>query len=202
MSSDGRRYHLKARALKQQQTRDRIVAATARLHQEVGPARTTVAEIARRAGVERLTVYNNFPELTDLLRACQTHFLASHPPPRMAAGAGGPGQLTHLEKTLYGLYGWYRSNQAMEHNVNRDRQLLPELEELMRKHADPRLDAAAAGIAKTLAKNRRRRAAVRRLIRVAFEFGTWELLASGGATDKEIAHLFRQAVGGVAADSA
>jgi AcrR family transcriptional regulator len=56
-----RKYELKARAAKQEETRRRITEATVALHEEVGPARTTVAEVARRAGVTRLTVYNNFP---------------------------------------------------------------------------------------------------------------------------------------------
>jgi AcrR family transcriptional regulator len=69
MSTQRRKYQLKARAERQQRTRQRIVEATVALHQEVGPARTTVAEIARRAGVQRLTVYNHFADLSDLLPA-------------------------------------------------------------------------------------------------------------------------------------
>ena len=63
MSTETRKYSLKARAERQAETRRRIVEATAELHTEVGPAQTTVAEIARRAGVQRLTVYNNFNRL-------------------------------------------------------------------------------------------------------------------------------------------
>ena len=70
-----------ARAQSQQETRRRIAAATAELHEEVGPARTTVTEIARRAGVQRPTVYNNFPEDRELFAACQAHFLTEQPPP-------------------------------------------------------------------------------------------------------------------------
>ncbi|MBA2357024.1 MAG: helix-turn-helix transcriptional regulator [Actinobacteria bacterium] len=58
---------------------------TAALHEEVGPARTTIAEIARRAGVQRLTVYKNFPDEYELFAACQRHFL-SEPPARSRAG--------------------------------------------------------------------------------------------------------------------
>ena len=61
-----RKYELKARAESQARTRERIVQATMELHKEVGPAKTTVAEIARRAGVQRLTVYNHFPEDVEL----------------------------------------------------------------------------------------------------------------------------------------
>ena len=57
-----RPYRMKERAKRQEDTRRRIAAATSELHQEVGPARTTIAEIARRAGVQRPTVYSNFPE--------------------------------------------------------------------------------------------------------------------------------------------
>src|SRR5436190_63027 len=67
MSSQTRKYELKERAERQEATRRRIVEATVALHEEVGPARTTVAEIARRAGVQRLTVYNHFPELAATL---------------------------------------------------------------------------------------------------------------------------------------
>ncbi len=75
MSTETRKYALKARAEKQAETRRRIVEATAALHTEVGPAQTTVAEIARRAGVQRLTVYNNFPDERQLFEACGAHLM-------------------------------------------------------------------------------------------------------------------------------
>ena len=96
-----RTYELKARAAKQEETRRRITEATVALHEEVGPARTTVAEVARRAGVTRLTVYNNFPEERELFAACQGHWFERHPPPALDP-ADGP------EAVLCSLYGWYR----------------------------------------------------------------------------------------------
>src|SRR5215210_450988 len=94
VSTQNRKYELRARAERQAETRRRIAAATAALHEEVGPARTTVAEIARRAGVQRLTVYKNFPEDYDLFTACQGHFLAQNPPPdpRTAFELADPGE--------------------------------------------------------------------------------------------------------------
>jgi Bacterial regulatory proteins, tetR family len=71
----------------QQATRARIAAAACALHEEVGVARTTVADMARRAGVQRLTVYNHFPDLHALLPACSAHWLAEHPPPDLGPGA-------------------------------------------------------------------------------------------------------------------
>jgi AcrR family transcriptional regulator len=196
VSTDQRKYRLKARADRQLQTRARIVAATVALHQEVGPARTTIADIARRAGVQRLTVYNNFPELGDLLGACQRHFLAAHPPPDIGPGLSQKDALTRLEKALSDLYGWYRANEAMERNVNRDRHLVPELDDLMRNNADPRLDAAAAAYSELIGGTRAVKASLRSLVRLAWEFGTWRVLAEQGMPDREIARLLRRAVAG------
>ena len=101
-----RKYELKARAEKQAETRRRITEATVALHEEVGPARTTVAEVARRAGVTRLTVYNNFPEERELIAACQGHWMQLHPLPALDPSAGA-------EAVLRSLYGWYRETARM-----------------------------------------------------------------------------------------
>src|SRR5689334_19713992 len=134
MSSEKRPYRLQARAERQDETRRRIAAAAAELHAEVGPARTTIAEVARRAGVQRPTVYNHFPTERELFAACQGHFLSEHPPPALT---GEP------EAVLAALYGWYRETEAMSGNVARDRALLPELDALLAETADHRLDALA-----------------------------------------------------------
>ena len=65
-----RPYRLQQRALTQQATRHRIVEAAVALHTTVGPARTSVSEIARQAGVERNTFYSHFPDERSLLAAC------------------------------------------------------------------------------------------------------------------------------------
>src|SRR3954471_24999663 len=117
MSSKQRKYELKERAQKQAETRQRIVEATVALHEEVGPARTTVAEIARRAGVQRLTVYNHFPEERELFGACSAHFIERTPPP----GPGAWTEIAHpgarLRAALMYLHAWYRARAAMLGNV-------------------------------------------------------------------------------------
>jgi transcriptional regulator GlxA family with amidase domain len=62
------KYNLKARAERQQQTRQRIVESAWELHRANGPARTTITDIAKRAGVQRRTVYNHFPDELSLGR--------------------------------------------------------------------------------------------------------------------------------------
>src|ERR687884_64780 len=108
MSTQKRKYELKARAEAQQATRARIAAAAAELHEEVGIARTTVADIARRAGVQRLTVYNHFPDLQALLPACSAHWLAQHPLPGLEPALAIEGPAERLRAALRCVYGWYR----------------------------------------------------------------------------------------------
>ena len=80
-----RRYALKRRADRQNETRQRIVEATVHLHQTIGGAKTTISAIAEKAGVERLTVYRHFPDEKTLFTACTSHYLALNPPPDPAA---------------------------------------------------------------------------------------------------------------------
>jgi AcrR family transcriptional regulator len=169
-----RKYELKARAERQADTRRRITEATVALHQEVGPARTTVAEVARRAGVTRLTVYNNFPEERELFAACQGHWFEQHPPPVLDPTEG-------LEAVLSSLYGWYRETARMAENVRRDRTLVPELDALMRETGDARM----AELARALGGGP--------IVALALDFWTWRRLAGEGLSDAEAAALMARA---------
>src|SRR5919198_1726424 len=83
-----RKYELKLRAERLEETRRRIVEATSDLHRTVGPAATQVTEVARRAGVQRRTIYNHFPDEATLLEACSSHWRARPPPPPPPPGGG------------------------------------------------------------------------------------------------------------------
>ena len=74
-----RKYELKKRAQRQEETRQRIVEAAVELHTSVGSAQTTISAIASRAGVERHTVYAHFPDEPALFAACANHWRATHP---------------------------------------------------------------------------------------------------------------------------
>src|ERR687893_233358 len=117
VSIQKRKYELRARAERQRETRRRIAAATAELHEEVGPARTTVAEIARRAGVQRLTVYKNFPDDYRLFAACQRPSRGAHPPPDPSSALRLEDPAERLEAVLRDLYGWYRRTECTSTNV-------------------------------------------------------------------------------------
>src|SRR4051794_8424386 len=122
-----RKYELKARAEAQEETRRRITEATVGLHQEVGPAKTTISEIAKRAGVQRLTVYNNFPDELSLLGACSAHYASRHPPPDPATWASIEDPEQRTRAVLRALYGYYRETEAMTGKVVRDAKVMPAL---------------------------------------------------------------------------
>jgi len=191
MSTQKRSYELKTRAERQRETRRRIVEATAALHQEVGPARTTVAEIARRAGVQRLTVYNHFPRERELFAACQGHFLASHPPPDFSAALALAEPRARVEAALLALYRSYRSRQAMTGKVLRDRAVVPDLDALMRDTFDAQMEDLARALARPFpARSKRMRAA----IALALDFSTWERLEQEGLSDAAGAGLMADLV--------
>jgi AcrR family transcriptional regulator len=189
MSSEKRAYRLQERARRQEETRRRIAAATAELHQEVGPARTTIVEVARRAGVQRPTVYSNFPRERDLFAACQGHFLAEHPPPDPSAALSLEDPVERVRAALLALYAWYRETEPMTGNTQRDRRLLPDLDALLAETADRQLDQLAAALAD---------GAARPLVRLALDFATWKRLTSDELSDDEAARLMARAAASVA----
>lgn len=192
MSTEKRRYELRERAERQAETRRRIAAATAELHEEVGPARTTIAEIARRAGVQRLTVYNNFPDERELFAACQRHFLDENPPPDFAAGLAASDPDERLESTLRELYAWYRRTERLSANVRRDRALLPALDEVMAE-GDQRLAGLADALAAGLAAGGDPPLVLRAAVALALDFWTWRRLSQEGLDDGTAARVMAAA---------
>jgi AcrR family transcriptional regulator len=183
-----RRYEMKERARRQEETRARIVDATVALHREVGPARTTVAEIARRAGVSRLTVYNHFPDDRALFGACAAQFTQASPPPDPASWAAIADPDARLRTALSEQFAYFRANEAMLANVTRDAAVLPDLAEIVMgeeaiEEERAMRDALLAG--RGLRGARRR--AVAAAIGLALAFPTWQHLVRVEELDDETA---------------
>lgn len=115
-----RTYRLGKRAEAAAATRKRIIDAAMELHRTVGPRATTVAEVARMADVERLTVYNHFPDEAELVSACQGQWLTLHPQPDPYAWAGIVDPTARLRAALTAVYDWYGETEPMTRNVLRD----------------------------------------------------------------------------------
>lgn len=128
-----RKYDMKRRAKRQQETRRRIIDAAVELHETVGMARTTISAIAEKAGVERLTVYRHFPDERALLTACSGHWSAANPLPDPASWTQIAEPEERLRMALAEVYAYYRRTEPMLDNVVRDSQVHP----ITREMAEP-----------------------------------------------------------------
>jgi AcrR family transcriptional regulator len=180
VSSQKRKYELKARAETQEATRARIAAAAATLHEEVGVAKTTVADIARRAGVQRLTVYNHFPDLAALLPACTAHWMSERPMPDLKPAFAIRDPAERLRTALTLLYVWYRQTAPMQRRVFGERATVPELDAFMTEFADPIQGALAERLSEGFD---------RPLVALALDFWTWQRLDHEGLSDAAAAEL-------------
>lgn len=169
-----RQYELKRRAERQDETRQRIVDATIELHQTIGPAATTITDIAQRAGVGRVTVYRHFPDEPTLSRACSGQYFAEHPFPDLGAWARIADPVERTRAAIREAYAWHETNAAMIANAlddARDHPVMAPFHEYWATAADTLLAGRGLrGRARTLKRAR---------LAIALSFDTWRALARG-----------------------
>jgi AcrR family transcriptional regulator len=182
-----RRYEQRRRAEQLTQTRRRIVEATVELHRTIGPAASRISEIARRAGVQRATVYNHFPDDASLFSACSGHWRALHPAPDPAGWLALDDPGGRLRLGLSELYSWYRETEPMTSHVLRDAELLPALARIVESGLGRYLDRAAMVLAEPFRARGRRRQRIEAAATAAVGFHLWRALAALG--DEEAAGL-------------
>jgi AcrR family transcriptional regulator len=124
-ATKSRPYQMRRRAEQVDETRERITAATARLHTTIGPANTSIAAVAQEAGVTRLTVYRHFANLDDLFVACRAHWVARNPGPDATAWLEIGDFETRARLAFGELYGWYRQHADELYPIYRDAQSMP-----------------------------------------------------------------------------
>jgi AcrR family transcriptional regulator len=173
---------MRERAKSVDDTRQRIVEATVRLHQSVGPAETTIAAIAAEAGVTRLTVYRHFPEDESLYYACSAHWQSRQTPPDPKTWAAVGELEPRLRLGFADIYRFYRAGQSMLAMIYRDLDLLPApLRQGILARDDAWCDVLVNG-----SRSRRLRAAVGH----AVGFATWQSLCLGqGLSDQDAVAL-------------
>jgi AcrR family transcriptional regulator len=181
--SEKRKYELKQRAERLKETRRRITEATVELHRTVGPAATQISEIARRAGVQRMTVYNHFRDEASLLAACSAHWQALHPRPDPDAWLAIEDAGERLRFGLRELYAWYRETEPMTANILRDKELLPALALLVERGLGGYLDDASRILTEPIRVRGRRRKRVDTAARAAVDFHVWRALRAIGDTE-------------------
>jgi AcrR family transcriptional regulator len=183
-----RKYELKKRAEEMAETHRRITEAAIELHGTLGPSRTTMSAVAKRAGVERRTLYRHFPTEAGLFEACSTHYFAANPWPDLGSWRAIPEPRQRLERALDELYAYYERTEPMFNNVLRDAELV----DFARDAVAP-LHAYLAEAAEILAISRpvrgRRRHLLAGALRHALAFSTWHSLTSSGITRANAAML-------------
>lgn len=163
------------------------------LHRTLGPARSGVTDVAKLAGVSRMTVYSHFPTETDLFMACSTHWATRNPFPDPSAWAGIDDPAERLANALKELYRWYGCTEDMLEKVLRDASIVPAVASVLDDLWWPYLQTIVDTLALDWPEERGgRRADVKELaavLRLAVDFDTWRLLSGSGLDDGRAAEL-------------
>jgi AcrR family transcriptional regulator len=183
-----RPYTLRKRAERRDETRERIAAAAAALHEELGPRNTTISAVAERAGVQRLTVYRHFPDERALFAACTGHWLERHPLPDPAMWSGLQDRPARVRAALQALYTYYRGTRRMWQPAYRDMDEVAALKAPMRavqRYLDSVRDGLLEGGPSAARSSRRTRGVLSHVL----QFATWQSLAREGFGDGEMADM-------------
>ena len=190
-----RRYRLGRRQAGVDETRQRIAAAAFELHGEIGPARTTISAIAERAGVQRHTVYNHFPDLPALFAACTAHGMRVMGIPEAAPWRAIADPTARLRHGLGELYAVFRANARPLGTILRDMPVFADIggDEAFHDRVDELFAALAEGWHGDEETRRKRGAAIGHAMR----FETWQSLTTGGLTDDQARDLMVDLVTGI-----
>lgn len=190
---------MRARARRQEELHLRITKAAVHLHGSVGPARTTVSQVARLAGVRRATVYNHFPTDLDLFDACSSHWFSENPPPVPSDWARIADPRVRVQSALEALYEYYDRGRDMLRNVLRDTPLVPAVEQIMKLKWWPLLDRMVEILAQDLpaaaptnaeaGAGRITPAGRQATLRVVLDFFTWQTFSACGLSNREATNL-------------
>jgi len=189
MSVEKRPYRMTKRAELEEETRRRITESTVALHEELGPARTSISAVAERAGVRRSTVYRHFPDEAALFAACSSQWRAANPPPDLRSWAAVNDPSLRTELALGELYAFYRRTEEMYTSLLRDEPLVPTVQRLLRDFHD-----YVKAIEDSLMTGRGLRGGAARRARAgvghAVAFPTWRSLARDqGLSDADAVRL-------------
>ena len=201
MADQKRQYRMMRRAEAEQRTRLRITESIVALHRTLGPARTSVSAVARRAGVRRSTVYRHFPDEHSLFSACTSYWMAANPFPDINRWKAIDDSAVRLMSALKELYAHYRRTERMMSNILRDEATMPIVRRMLSGYRDY-LDAARDALLSGRGVREPERQ-VSAAIGHALTFGTWRSLArEQGLTDAQAAgHMCRLVVAASAASA-
>jgi AcrR family transcriptional regulator len=180
------------RSAARNETRDRIIEATAKLHGDKGVLGTSWQDIAREADVSVSTVYMHFPSLDELLPACGQLVMGRVRPPtadsanEIIGDAGSTRErLVRVARELFAFYE--RGGPHIEVDI-RERELPG-----MREWEQSQRETVAALVRAALVAERPAAASVR-LVSAFFDLGTYKALRTRGVGTKRAAETAAEAV--------
>lgn len=178
------------RVVAREETRRRIVEATAKLHGENGVFGTSWQDIAREADVSVATVYSHFPSLDELLPACGELVMERVRPPSAESATEIIGDVQGLEERLervaQELFAFYeRGGPHIEVDV-RERQLPG-----MREWEVHQRETVAALVREAVTETRSDARTVR-LVSAFFDLPTFKALRTRGVAPKKAAKTVAQ----------
>lgn len=183
-----RKYTKTLRAEQQDGTREKIVEATVALHEELGPANTSIKAIAEKAGVQRLTVYRHFPDDASLFEACTSHWFALNPPPSLAEWAGLEDAGACSQAALLAFYRYYRRTDKMWRAAYRDVDQLEALQGPMGQF-EAYLDQVRDDLLARWRPAPGQKKSLAIILRHCLRFSTWASLKKEKLSDKKIVEL-------------
>lgn len=186
-----RTYELKRRAERQAATRRKIIDAAIELHRTKGPARTTLSDIARLAGVQRHTLYRHFPSARDVGLACSGLYMELNPPPDVEEWRTIADPEERLKRGLGDLYEWFEQVEDMLARVIRDAEVDPVTREMFQLRAGAWMPAIECALTEDLPSGKRVRAA----LQLALDLRTWQRLTRGsGLSNAEAVDVMLAAI--------
>lgn len=183
-----RPYKMKKRAASLKRTRQRIVSAALELHSSIGPKNTSISNIARRAGVRRLTVYRHFPDEAALYAACSSDWLSRHPLPDPASWQRIESAGKRSAAALAALYAYYRRTAPMLKLVHRDHEEVEALQGPVQAFGRY-LDATCDDLVAAWHPRGRKPKMLVATVAHALAFSTWRSLAKLGLSNAQIRRL-------------
>lgn len=191
-----RKYTKTLRAEKQDETRERIVEATVKLHEKLGPAKTSIKAIAEAAGVQRLTVYRHFPDDVSLFQACTSHYLGIHPPPNMAEWAELENASERSYTALLAFYRYYSQTHKMWGVAYRDVDDVEALQEPMGQF-EAYIDMVNDDLVKAWNQSHNVKKQLQITLRHALRFSTWQSMKKIKLKNEKIAELVQRWLSGI-----
>jgi len=183
-----RKYTKTRRAEQQDVTREKIVEATVSLHEQLGPANTSIKAIAEKAGVQRLTVYRHFPDDVSLFQACTSHYLGQHPPPNMGDWSDFQDASERSHAALLAFYRYYRTTEKMWSVAYRDIDKVKAMQVPMEQF-QAYLDQVRDDLLASWHVKQADRKSLAITLRHCLRFTTWASLKNENLSDKKIVEL-------------